>query len=236
MRAHLTSRLLAAAALTTVAARASGQVVVTDPGAPFVATALTGFATAGADMGGMTVTATFTDGTSAGGVWGDLGGGTWGVSLPQFSLTMPGVSDTFSDPWRLLGGAAGGPLGIRRLVINAAPGRTVFDYINGAFLTPGSANGNPMAIVGGDLFGTVATYRNRVQIGAAAPLGDLFETLDITFQAPIGPNGLQFIADTDNIDRGGSITRTPEPATYGMLAFGLGALLLARRRRLAVAA
>jgi hypothetical protein len=228
MRARLTTPILAATLAATLPAAARGQTVVTDPGVVYTATALTGFATTGNDMGGMTVTAHFTNGSSSSASWGDLGGGIWGAETLAFRLGLGGGSDTYTSPWQLLDLSG---LGIDRLLIHGAPGKTVFDVVPDPFLTDGSAQGNPFSIVGGDVFGTVATYRNLVRIGGAAPLADLFETLDISFQKSVGPNGMQFIADTDNIGVRGTITQTPEPATFGLLAAGAAGLLGVQWRR-----
>ena len=232
MRARLTTPLLATTLAATLAATlpaaARGQAVVTDPGAVFTATALTGFATTGNDMGGMTVVARFTNGGFSSATWGDLGGGMWGAETLAFRLALAGGADTYTAPWQLLDLSG---LGIDRLLIHGAPGKTVFDVVPDPWLTDGSAQGNPFSIVGGDVFGTVATYRNLVRIGGAAPLGDLYETLDVSFQKAVGPNGLQFIADTDNIGVRGTITQTPEPATFGLLAAGAAGLLGVQWRR-----
>jgi hypothetical protein len=223
-RARIT---LASAALALSAATLPAQVIATDPGVTFAASALTTFATNANEMGGLLVTAFFTDGSSGGGVWGDLGAGLWGVSLPSYTLQLPGVGDTFNTPWTFLNTSGAG---LTRLVLNGAPGRTVFDILQGVEITPGSSVGRAMELIGGDPFGTTATYRNLVGIGVALPLGDLYETLDITFQTPFTGNALEFITDTDNVGRG-TVTQTPEPATYGMLAFGLAAMAAAARRR-----
>ena len=229
MRAHRITRALAAVLATAAAGAAPAQTVVTDVGVPYIASALTGFATSGSDMGGMAVTAFFTDGTSASGVWGDVGGGTWGVLTPQFGLTLGAGVDTWDGLWRLQIDPDG--FGIARLVLNGSPGKTVFDIDDVGVGSAGSALGWPMTIDGGDSYNTTVKYRNVVSIGGAPFIGDLFETMDITFDVQGGARFLQFRADTDNIGVGDTMTRTPEPATYTMLAAGLGALLLAHRRR-----
>jgi hypothetical protein len=216
---------LAGAALTLSAAALPAQVIVPVAGVPFVAAAVTQSAVRGDEMGGLHVTAFFTDGSSAAGAWGDLGGGFWGVSLPSYSLRLPGPADTFVMPWTFLNTSGAG---LTRLILRGAPGGTVFDILPPNPITPGSAEGLAMQLIGGDPFGTIATYRNVVGIGAAPPLGDLFETLDITFQTPVTLTAIEFITDTDLVGR---ITQTPEPATYAMLAFGLAATAAAVHRR-----
>jgi hypothetical protein len=216
---------LAGAALAASAATLPAQIIATDAGVPFVAAAVTASDVTGSDMGGLLVTAFFTDGSSAAGAWGDLGAGLWGVTLPSFSLRLPGPANTFGTPWIFLNTSGAG---LTRLVLNGAPGGTVFDILAPNPITPGSAEGRAMELIGGDPFVTTATYRNLVGIGAALPLGDLYETLDITFQAPVSLTAIEFITDTDLVGR---VTQAPEPATYGMLAFGLAAMAAAVRRR-----
>jgi hypothetical protein len=219
---------LAALAMRTVPLVA--QTIHTQAGTTHNATALTGFATTGAEMGGMLVTAFFTDGTSQSGAWGDLGAGTWGVATPRFSLTLGAASDTYTAPWRFQIDPDGS--GINRLLLRGAPGLTVFDIIaDPDWLTPGSAQGREMAIVGGAPIGTVATYRNLVAISPNAPLGDLYETLDVTFDVQGGARFFEFVTDTDNIGKGGTITSTPEPATFGLIALGAVAIVGVEWRR-----
>lgn len=231
MRAPFTRQLAAAAVgAATAIAPAGAQVIVTDPGVPYVASALTGFATTGSEMGGLRVTAFFTDGTSDSGNWGDLGGGTWGVASPRFSLTLGAGDDTYTAPWRFQIDPDG--LGINRLLLQGAPGKTVFDIIpDPNWLTPGSAQGRAMEIVGSPALGAVAKYRNLVGIFPNAPLGDLYETLDVTFDVQGGARFFEFVTDTDNIGKGGRITNTPEPATLGLMALGAVAILGVEWRR-----
>jgi hypothetical protein len=229
MRARFATRLAAVTLATAAAAPARSQTVVTDAGTAFVATALTGFATTGSEMGGLHARARFANGGTSDAIWSDLGGGVWGAENLAFSLRLGGASDTFSSPWQLLDLSG---VGIVGLELNAAPGKTVFDILASPEVTPGSAAGRQIEIVGGDVFGTTATYRNWVGIGAVLPLGDLYETLDIAFQKVIGPNGVQFIADTDNVGARGTVTSTPEPATFALMALGAAAILgLEWRRR-----
>ena len=232
MPSRIRSRLAAALLAGAAAAPASvaAQTIATDPGAPFVATALTGFATTANEMTGMQVTTYFSDGSSAAGAWGDLGAGLWGVSLPGFQLLLGDGVDTFGGAMTFLNLSG---QGVTRLVLEGAPGRTVFDVLASPFGSDGSAQGRPMEIVGGDTFGTTATYRNIVSIGATPAFGDLFATLDITFAEPddVGPNGFQFVADTDNVGFRGTVTQTPEPATFALMATGALALAGATRVR-----
>lgn len=235
MRAHLATRLLLTTLTAAGATGASAQTVSYDPGTTHHATALTGFATTGSGMGGMKVTAFFTDGSQSTQTWGDLGGGMWGVQNAAYAVLLGAAADSYTEPWRLLDNSG---LGISRVVFNGAPGGTVFDVIPDPWLTDGSAQGRAVSVVPTDFPVTAAWYRNLVGIGAAAPLLDLYETLDMSFKYPVGPNGVQFIADTDNIGIRGTITSAPEPATFGLIAFGAAAIVAAdwRRRRAVVRA
>jgi hypothetical protein len=216
---------LAAAALSLAAAALPAQTVAIDPGVLFVTPAITQPIVSGNDMGGMLVTALFTDGTFAMGAWGDLGGATWGVSLPSFRLFLGADDPTIDSPWTFLNTSGAG---VTRLLFHGSPGLTLFDMVPGLPDTPGSLVGAPFQLVGGDPFVTTATYRNLVSVGGALPVPDLFETLDVTFQTPVTLQTFQFSADTD---LAGRITAAPEPATVTLLAAGLLATAAAARRR-----
>lgn len=219
-----------AAGLAPLAAEA--QVVNQDAGTQYNASALTGFQTGGNDMGGMAVRVFFSNGGTSNDVWRNLGGGQWGAQTLAFSLTLGAASDTFTSPWTLTNLAVGGP-SIVRMVINGAPGGTVFDRTFGnVFGTEDSALGSDFVFSGAGPVGTVATYRNLVGVEGNAPVGDLFETLDVSFgQGLAGGGSLQYVADTDNVRAGGGVQITPEPSTYALMGAGLGALLVVQRRR-----
>ncbi len=209
------------------------QTVVSDPGTTYEISDLTGFTTGGAGMNGMSVSAFFTDGSSSGGAWSDLGGGNSGFSSALFTLSFASGGDTFSDSWSLVNLYGSG---LSRLILDGVPGGTVFDRDVG-FGTTGSFSGRDFIIGGGDLNRTIATYRNQVRIMGEAIAGDLFTMLDVEFGIALASD-LTFQADTDNIPAGGFIrpdpTVVPEPATMVLFASGLVALggaRFARRRR-----
>lgn len=186
--------------------------VVTDAGATYTTSGLTRYSTRGADMAGMSVTGFFTDGSFQSITWGSSGafGANW-------SLTESG--DTFGSLWTLRNTSG---LGMTRLVLDGAPGDTLFDVaVNGlggnvpGYAAPvagtaGSENGWTFqarsAPAGLDL---TATYRNMLQLGVDTPFGDLWTTLDLLFTNQrgfaSGASPLTFIADTDNAAIRGSI-------------------------------
>ena len=90
-----------------------------------------------------------------------------------------------------------------------------------------------MDIVSGDLHTTTALYSNVIRLGALAPVGDLYERMEITFEVPVeDTDQLLFFTDTDLLRKDATLTATPEPASFGLLALGLlGAVGVGRLRR-----
>lgn len=212
----------------TATASADSLVVTTDPGVPQNTDAITGFATSGDDMVGMLVTAFFSNGSSENSTWqatssiaGQAAGTGW---------TLSESGDTFGGDWFLTNTSAPP---ISRVVLDGAPGRTVFDINPGSPDTPNSAGGLPFTLRGGGTGRDIAvTYRDRVGVGGNAPAGDLYRRMDVQFNAPGGPitagsASLVFETDTDNA----TSDVIPEPSAAILMLAALGGLSVRRRAR-----
>ncbi len=250
--------LIAAGLVAAPALRA--QSVVTETGTPYTTANLSSASTTGSAMAGMQVTATFTDGESVSGVWGDLGDDLFGVSTQRFRLSLGAETNTgapFDFLWSLDNLWSGG---LTRLVLSGAPGRTVFDMNGDDVLTENSALGIALRLQGEDPFSpsrydatATVTYRNAVALVGASPLGDVFEQVELLFggASPLAAGtGVAFDLDTDTIGEGasldpqggsggsggsggGPVSTVPEPTTVALLGGGLALLggVRVRRRR-----
>ena len=229
----LNRSLLAAAALVaafgTVQAQPIPSAVSTSNGSLFDTDALTGFQTTGANMAGSIVTVFFSGGASDSAVWTTTGAASGSASSALWSLSLNG--DSFSTPWQLRNIDSSTIIGFS---FNGVPGNTVFDIINGADTSPGSANGNPFGSVDGPATISFANgaYTNILSV-AGVFYGDLYTLLNVRFDGGLRPNGVvTFIADTDNADARGIRPGVPEPQTYALMLAGLGVVgYMVRRRR-----
>lgn len=216
-----------------------------DPGVMHVISpGMEDFATRGADMNGIVVTATFENGETISRTWvADPNFGFYGgvaEASGQFRVWQDG------DTWGFLGG----PWAIenkwpgewlQKVVIDGTPGGIVFDLTSpnpNDFGTPGSAKGTTLTPVAGSTDYDVV-YRNLARIQGSAPVGDLYTQIELTFAGRgLTPGGfVQFNVDTDEIPRGASLVEdtgaaTPEPLTAASVLVGLGLVVLAKRRRL----
>lgn len=215
------SRIAPAAMLLAVASvPIQAQTVVSDPGTYYTTNALTGFATSGSDMLGMTVTGYGLDGTVYSGAWSSIGSD-YGVQTDGFSLFHPsggGNADTFGffNLWSLSANT-----GLSRLVLDGIPGNTLFDRTNPSFGTSGSAQGRDFDWVSGDPGGTTVFYRNALGLGGGPAVGDLYTMVDVQFGDGFRADsrGL-FRMDTDNAATD-IVVSVPEPGTLLLLLAGM---------------
>lgn len=182
------------------------------------------FQTFGDMMDGLSVTAVFDNGFTESLSWADTGAGAGGVTGTDWGLNVSG--DTFGASWNFTNNSN---LTLTSLVLDGAPGLTIFDTSNGGN-TAGSESGwtftdtNNVAIT--------ATYSNAIAIGAAAPELDTWQVLSIDFlnvTSGVGARGnFSFQQDTDNDIRAVS---APAPAVLALLGLGLVGMGAARRFR-----
>jgi hypothetical protein len=205
--------------------------------------AVSDFATTGAEMAGMEVTALFSNADPETVTWQATGldsGGAFGLNQ-DWSLTQSG--DTFAAPWTLLyEGSEDKGLLIGFDIDGMAAGTgeigVMFDRTFGfQFGTQGSFHGWDYETLTDVPFDTLITFRSAIALPGESPVGDLFRYLEVRFAdrppdefSGFGIGGLDgvdvrsvsFRQDTDN-------NVIPEPATATLLLLGAG-VVYARRR------
>lgn len=218
-----------AATLTMLGGAAHAVTVnlVTDDSNVLTTDSLTGFATDGADMVGMVVTA---NGSSSA-TWAATGGSSGAANNSDFRVGLGG--DSFNTSWslRVKQGAF-----LTSLMLDGVPGNTVFDLSTSTAggSTSGSAAGLNFAAPGS---GTVtATYSNIVALTGDSPVGDIFAKLTLDFTGLAGGGlgrGLySFTQDTDNAStKLVPVNPVPLPAAGWMLLAGLGGIAAMKRRK-----
>ncbi len=186
--------------------------------------AITGYATTGAMMDGMTVQV---DGGNTY-VWADLDAVSGGVSDPSTGFGLYAVGDTYNNnAWSL--DFFNDLEGISSILLDAMAGNSVFDvYFNGATGTAGSASGSDFdtAYTGHDIN---VTYSGLVHLDGQPAVGDLYRYLLIEFDRPF-TGSFQFTQDTDNI---GAV---PLPAAVWLFGSSLVGLIGISRRKKGLAA
>lgn len=208
---------------------------------------LTGFATTGAMMDSLSVTATFLSGSETR-LWADIDPDSGGVSGTGWSLRVDG--DTFGAPWQFTNTRTIGatPDKLTTLVLDGRNALTVFDRSFGGLTgTPGSALGQDFVCASTSVCAdnqVRVLYDFLVSVGANAAIGDLWQTVTIQFCGPNSPAGncqqsqgtlsdglggnWSFLQDTDNDSR----LLAPEPGSLALVGLALGVVggWLRRRR------
>lgn len=221
-RRPLATLAAAAAAVLFCAGAAQAAAVVKDTSVISDIPGLTGFATTGAMMSGLSVRAVFSSGLDETRLWSTTGatsggviGTGWGVDVLGDTFTTNAWSFTI-NPNAQLGSLV-------RLVIDGSSSLTVLDTTDPNPGTADSAQGLDFAIDDPDFDGpAVAKYSNVVSINGSPFVGDLFQTLTVTFAAGAsGPrSSFRFSQDTDNDSR----FTVPEPTSLALAGLALAAL------------
>jgi hypothetical protein len=198
-----------------------------DPGTTYTIGSLTGFATYGDMMDGMTVLFEFDDIASSSHSWATTGVGSGGVSgsLGNSSWSLNLSGDTFGSPWVLSVSNAI----LRRLTLIGSTDYTAFDMDAPSPGTLGSANG--LTFQTSSTLPITATYKNVIQIGSDPAVGDLYERLIIEFGGDgFRSDTMSFTADTDNISKG-TFYQPAVPGPAAALPFGIGLLAALKRKQ-----
>lgn len=223
-------RLLAALALTAAVAAPTGAATISyfEGGVATSIPGLTGFATTGAMMDGMEVTACFTVLGCQTRSWADLAApNSGGVSGSGWALSLTG--DSFTAQW-LFDFTSDNPGQLISLLLDGRSGLTIFDRTEPNQGTPGSAQGRDWTTTlnGGTLIDV--TYLDPTNLDGALAVGDLFQQVFVDFGQTGPRTDFSFQQDTDNDSRF-TDGKVPEPSTLLLLGIGLLGIAGLRYRR-----
>ena len=227
---------VACAALTLLsgAASAQAQTVTSTPGTFYTTNGPITNDVLLSMMNGVRLTATFVDPSKNQTLY--LANRGWTGTGFTLLPTLPTDLNTFLVQWRLENNTGSNLTG---LTFDADTTRILFDRATNGAGTPGSDIGNDVDVcrrllcVQGDVWNTTVNYTNEVGLTPTAPVGDLFRTVEITFNNG-GISRDRFLADAVmflDTDISGSEVKLPEPSSFALAGVGLLGLAAAARRR-----